>query len=160
MSERYLEELHAETREELQRIDAKASVLLGLLGAATFFLAGALVVGDVDMDQLHYVLRYLFYAALAAGLAALGLITAALTPRTANPTPASHLNYFGHVSSYATVDDFRDALEQRAGNRLERLAEQTLTLSKIVRRKYRLTTVGVWCFGGATVLMVLVAMLC
>lgn len=152
MNEAYLEVLHREAREELTRIDGKTSILLATFGIAVSLVAGAMIAGDVDPSQLSTGWLVAFWLGVALVLASLVLLVTALSPVTRNRAPKEHLSYFGHVAQFAGVAELRAALERLEHGGVDRSLEQTYTLSRIVRRKYRLTTVATGLYAAGVAL--------
>ena len=164
------EALLRETREELAKADAKASILLAASGIA---FAALLTVGSAGSwypDKLsHHAARMLVWLAIALTLSGISFVAAAVKPRLRASHPRGPvIHYFADVEAYwprwwkrrkrtQLVEKgraaFGVALERACGpdEAVERLADQIWSLSHIAYRKYRLVSVGMWLYAGAVV---------
>jgi hypothetical protein len=153
--EEFAKVLLDEGREELDRADAKSSMLLSASGVVAGALLAGTIAGDWTPTQIHdHRVRALFWFGL--GLAAIGvfLLGSAVLPRTRNPGDKKRLAYFGDVVKFrergitlrkkareAKVargkDEFRAAVSAASGSRLERTLDQVWAISGIVLKKYR-----------------------
>lgn len=166
----YKGELLQETREELARADAKASILLAASGIAFAALLSAGSAGTWYPEMLsRAAARALVWVALGSALLGICFVGAAVKPRLrANPKLRGKPHYFGDVEAYwprwwqvrsrrkllaSGRRDFAAALHvmSSAEEYDERLDDQIWTLSHIAYRKYRLVSIGMWFFGGAVV---------
>ena len=169
---RYKESLLADTREELQKVDSKSSILL----ATVSVIFGALVAGTVSGSwSLGRIFergpRTLIGISLALGVLGLGLLGAAVKPRVhrVNQT-REHLYFFGHVESFYPQiwkhrlnkkrceegrSDFAQAIKDASASKYDdRLDDQIWHLSHLVYWKYKLVSAAMWLFALAIVLSV------
>lgn len=169
--EAYAELLLDEGREELDRADNKASILLGAAGVVLGVFLGAAVAGDWDPTELGDTrATAIFLAGLA--FAALGVVRlgGAVIPRIKHDEAKEKLAYFGHVIQYQegrwsprrSVRQRRDAagrhklkaaIREASGARFNRTVDQVWVVSHIVHRKYAHVR-------GALVSFTLAALLC
>jgi hypothetical protein len=139
----YLTDLLANTRDELNRADSKASLLLAAVGV----IIGALIAGLTGSEWTPATLgsgeQGLWWAGL--GFAAIGVfcIAASVYPRIHQPGDMHPglPTYYGDVAAYRHIDDFRKAIGQAPDAR-ERLINQIYVISIIVQRKYVLLRRG------------------
>lgn len=133
----YLADLLANTRDELNRADSKASLLLAAIGVIIGALIGGLAGSKWTPMALGSGEQGLWWAGVAAAAGGVSWIAASVCPRihqskTAHPgLPA----YYGDVAAYQDIDAFRNAIVQVPDAR-ERLINQTYVVSGIVQRKY------------------------
>jgi MFS family permease len=143
----YLTELLADTREELNRVDSKAALLLAAFGVIIGSLLAGLFSGSLTPFELNIKIEWMWW--LGVTLAAVGVfsIAAAVYPkiRRGAPLRPGGPAYFGDVASYSNVDAFRQAIEETLPNPRERLIDQTFVLSNLVQRKYVLLRRGLRC---------------
>lgn len=139
MNRTYLQALHSEVREELVRVDTKIGVLIrAFLVTASVVMAGA-VAGDWNpATALQGLGEIVWWVGAAIVGVALGMLLNALSPITTHSEVRTELpRYFGDVRRFASRSDFRSALENAdEESNIERLADQTFELSKLVSRKY------------------------
>jgi hypothetical protein len=157
-----------ETREELARADAKASILLAASGI-TF--AALFAVGK---DSRWYpggltdgAARVSAWVAVGLTLLGIGFVAMAVKPRlrAQRPEPGAP-HYFADVEAYwprwwhvlgrkkaveAGRRDFGLALKamSQESDFSERLDDQIWALSHIAYRKYRFVSLGIWLYGLA-----------
>ncbi len=145
----YAAGLLAEAREELNRADQKAAMLL----AATSVAIGAVIAGFIASGWSPTSLGPPWTAVwwLGSGLAFAGTIALAISiyPRigTSKGAGAQRLFYFGNASEFEDTSAIKRALGEAAADPLERTADQLLHVSQIVRRKYRSIQVAMWCLA-------------
>ncbi|MBB6344197.1 hypothetical protein FHU36_000706 [Nonomuraea muscovyensis] len=150
--------MFAEAREELNRADMKAQVLLGIAGVGIGAVAGGLLAGNWSPVRLHPGLQWLWWVGAACALGALACLAGAVYPRLTKR--ALGLAYFGDVRRYRSAREIAEALHRHGeDDDLTRLAEQIQAVSVIVGRKYRLIRWGFWLLlasvgttSGSTVL--------
>lgn len=140
----------AETREEITRVDGKASILLAGTGVAVGVVVAGLIAGDLQIANLALIVVLLGGLAVVATLAGIGLLGAAIYPRCGK---AEHgrARYFTEVAVYDTPDELRMALATD-GHVGDRLLHQLLGLSKAVATKYALLRWGIRLLGLGIVL--------
>ncbi len=140
----------AETREELLKADAKASLTFAAIGLASTIVVGALVtVGYRPPDLLD---RWLLVSAGACCLASVLSIGGAVWPRLGSGT-AGKADYFMDIAASADAGMSVDHLIL-ARSREARDCDELVVLSRSVRRKYRLLQWGLGASGGSIVLFI------
>jgi pycsar effector protein len=142
----YLKDLLSETREELSRVDNKASLLLAAVGVVLGALIGGLAGSRWTPMSLNGAVQWLWWLGVASAATGILSIAAAVYPRIyprSTPEPGAPV-YYGHVSAYRDIGEFRQALDRLPSMR-DRLVNQTFVLSGIVQRKYALLRRGLWC---------------
>lgn len=137
----FIEGLLDETREEINRADTKASILLASAGVTVAMLTGAIAGGDIKFSGARGAVQLLAVAASIALGVGLGFLGAAVVPQLGKPAPG-RARYFMEHAQYDRLDDLREALEREGCDPGGRHLAQLSTLSRIVRRKYRLTQIG------------------
>lgn len=165
----YKDKLLAETREELAKADAKASILLAASGIAFLALLTVGSAGSWYPDKLsHHAARIADWLSILFVLVGICFVAAAVKPRLRerhSETPKPF--FFGDVAAYRppwyTVRHRHDKLERAHAafvSELERMTESDVSsrvsdqiwqLSYIAYLKYRLLAIGIWCFAGGVV---------
>jgi len=143
----YLKELLAETREELNRVDSKAALLLAGSGVIIGALLAGLFGGRWTPFELNSKIEWLWWLGIALAAAGVFSIAAAVYPTIHTsevPRPGTP-SYYGDVAAYKDVDAFRRSLEEKPPEPRDRLIDQTFVLSNVVRRKYVLLRRGLRC---------------
>lgn len=145
----YAETLLEETREELTRADAKASLLF----AASGVVAGAVLAGIIngkwapgDLQPWATVTFAVGAGLYAAAVCCLGY---AVWPRITHEEATRPAAYFGDIVNYRGSEKrqaLRNALERGASNP-ERTISQLVILSGIVWRKYIGIRMALRCFA-------------
>jgi hypothetical protein len=129
----YVQALLRETRDELNRVDTKASILLAGTGVAVTALLG----GKWPSATLRGG-GWMFWPAvilLAAGLTALGL---AVLPRTRSGARREPVMFYGQAARFAGRDELLAAIRSHPVAPMDRAADQLWFLSRIVAAKYQL----------------------
>lgn len=137
----FAEGLLDETRDEINRADSKASIILSGSGVAVAVLAGALLAGDITLAKVDPVVQKIAGLAAALLILGIGLLGAAVIPRMGRPIPG-RARYFLDHAQYETLPELRKAVESEYGDRDARHLEQLLDLARLTRTKYRLTIAG------------------
>lgn len=137
----FIEGLLDETREEISRADTKASILLASAGVTAAVLAGVVAAGDIKFSSALGVVQLLTVVAITALGAGLGFLGAAVMPQLGKPT-RGRARYYMEYAQYDRVEDLREALDREGCDASGRHVAQLSVLSRIVRRKYRLTQAG------------------
>jgi len=147
--------LLAETREELDRADRKAQILLAAAGIGVSAVLGGIAAGRWSPFVLEGASAVSWWAGAAVVLVGMLLLALAVFPRIKHSHPQGKVAYFGHVASYPTVDALEAALRDTATDLHRRTLDQLLTISGIVVRKYRLISSGLWMVGIGVMLALL-----
>lgn len=172
--EAFAEELLDEGREELQRADSKASILLSAAGLVAGALVAAAAAGEWNPTKIDSAwAQGLFWIGIAAGAIGVCLLGSAVMPRIHNPGRKESLAYFGHVVqfrergfTFSTRErrsrvskgktELRAAIVSASAGRFDRVVDQVWVISHIVHRKYRLIrwalmsllVAALLCFGA------------
>lgn len=167
---RYKEALLADTREELQKVDTKSSILLATVSVIFAALLAGAISGSWSVTKItERGPRTLVDISLILGVIGLGLLGAAVKPRVHRTNQTrEHLYFFGHVESFYPQGwkDRRDKkkCEEGKGEFLEaikiasalnydgRLDDQIWHLSHLVYWKYKLVSAAMWLFAVSIVL--------
>lgn len=146
---RYGAELLAQARDELNRADSKASILLAAVGVALGAVTSGIVASGWSPSRLPTTLTVVWWigtAIVAGGVAAL---LAAVYPRRRRRAVRSgrrpgDIAYYADVAAFQSAHEVTSAIRRSADHDLELLAEQLLHVSQIAGRKYRLVGWGIW----------------
>ncbi|MER6574959.1 Pycsar system effector family protein [Nonomuraea sp. NPDC001023] len=144
----YGTQLLTEAREELNRADTKAQVLLGIVGIALGAVAGGLLAGSWSPFEMSNAVEWLWWAGAAAAVASVVVLAGAVYPRLDRRKGSRAVMYYAdvlHLDSTATV---AGALMRSSALDLERVADQLYRVSHIVGQKYRLIRWGFWLLLG------------
>lgn len=148
----YVLRLLDETRHEIDRSDAKASLLLAAVGAVAAILGTSLLDPD-SMLRTSGALATLFaggsVGALVSSMVLLGL---AVVPRVGRPVHGE-ARYFEEHAQFDSSDELQAALPEEADDVIARHVHQLMVLSKIVRDKYGRLRWAVLTAGLALVLV-------
>ncbi|WP_431916354.1 Pycsar system effector family protein [Nonomuraea jabiensis] len=140
----YGTQLLKEAREELNRADAKAQVLLGIVGIGLGAVTGGLLAGSWSPFEMSNAVEWLWWVGAAAALASVVVLAGAVYPRLDQRKGNGVVMYYAdvfHLDSTATV---ASALMRSSALDLERVADQLYRVSRIVGQKYRLIRWGFW----------------
>lgn len=148
--------LLAQAREELNKADTKAQVLLGVVGLGVSAVAGGLLAGSWSPLKLNPWVQWLWWTGATAALSSLICLAGAVYPRTSRlkGSPARGIAYFADVQRYGTAEAVVAVLREPTNHDLLRLAEQIKQNSTIVIRKYQLIKWGFWLLLSAIVLCI------
>ncbi|MEU4235589.1 Pycsar system effector family protein [Nonomuraea sp. NPDC026600] len=138
--------LLSEAREELNRADAKAQVLLGIVGLGLGATAAGLFAGSWSPFSLSNGIEWLWWVGSGAALLALICLAAAVYPRTTRwgTLRRDTVSYWADVLPYTTSEEVAEALLRSRTFDLGRVSDQLRQVAGIVRRKYRLIRWGFW----------------
>jgi Family of unknown function (DUF5706) len=141
----YAERVLTWGREELNRADTKASILLaGSIAVVAAVIAGV-VAGGWSPTMLTGWREPLWWAGTAAASVAVLLLAAAIYPRTKRRGGQhSVIAFYGDVVRLTDRTVLLAALERSARRDVDRLIDQIYQVSRIVKRKYRLLALGMW----------------
>jgi hypothetical protein len=146
-----VEALLRESREELERIDLKASILLSVFGLALVGLAHAAAFEEWDPRTLG-VYQWFLWAGVVFACAAIVALAMAVWPKLARPRGDEGLTYFGHVARHNKVEELNATLDREASRHpsaTDHAAKRLFALSKIIDTKYRWIRRGMVLFGLA-----------
>lgn len=142
-------------REELDRADKKASILLAGTGVAIGALLSGLLAGSWAPSMLDNKVEWMWWLGVACAAAAVGALGCAVFPRISRPKERRQLiAYFGDVVAFPDHDDLRNALVASAVADLDRLTDQLSAVSSIVQLKYRLIQAALWLLLAAALLAI------
>lgn len=158
-----------ETREELARVEGKASFLLGAATVALGVVAAALTSADGwDPSTLTDGYRTVFWAGIAlvgGGVVLLGLVVYPAVRLTRlwfwvrrkkmPPHLANSADYFADLARAETIDNAAERIAVTAGRRHDRTVRQAWILSQLAVFKYTVTRLAFRLFGGAAVVVLL-----
>lgn len=142
----YLPRLLLETREELQRADNKANMILGASGVATGATIAGIIAGDVGLAGEDFVVWLLSLSAglfIVGGLISLGR---AVSPTVGIPE-AGRARYFAEVAQHKDLRTATEVLLREGTEQTERDAHQIFQLSKLACSKYAHTRAGMKLIG-------------
>jgi|SRR5918994_5548467 hypothetical protein len=139
----------AETREEIVRVDGKASIVLAGAGVAVGTIVAGLVAGDMKISDMSVAVLVTSILSAIATLGGIGCLGAAIYPRCGTPEPG-RARYFAEVAAHKTAEALRLALAHDASAG-DRLLHQLWGLSKAVMTKYILLRWGIRMLGLATI---------
>lgn len=146
----YAATLLAETREEIDRADSKASILLASTGIAVGALLAGLLSRSWAPTNLRTPYEFVWWAGVAAAAVGIWNLAYAVYPRTRRRGKRpDHVGYYGDVLSFDNTTELSEALHRSADVKTARLADQLYQLSLIVDRKYRSIRRAMWCLLAA-----------
>jgi hypothetical protein len=146
-----VEALLRESREELERIDLKASILLSVFGLALVGLAHAAAFEEWDPRTLG-AFQWFFWSGIAIAGAALVVLAGAVWPRLVHAKDEEELTYFGHVARHNKVEELHASIDREVATTpspTDHAVKRLLTVSKIIDRKYRWIRWGMGLFALA-----------
>jgi hypothetical protein len=131
-----------ETREEVNRADTKASIVLAGSGVVVGILLTGLVTGDVTLKGDAGIVSVLAWIASVMLVAGVGLVGWAVYPHTKGAEPG-RARWFAEIAQYEDETELAEAVQvdQADGGRD---LHQTRVLARIVARKYKRTKFGMW----------------
>lgn len=149
----YAASLLAECREEVDRADKKASILLAATGVGIGALLAGLIAGKWSPFQLKDAIQWLWWTGVAATAGGLWYLACAVYPRTRRrgvDKPES-VAYFGDVLAFPTTAELTSAIAHSSEVSLTRLADQVRQVSLIVDRKYAYIRRAMWLLFSAAI---------
>jgi hypothetical protein len=148
----YLRRLLDETREEVTRADAKASIVLAGAGVVVGILLSGFITKDVSVAGQPGIVKALVWFSgvlLVIGIAFLG---SAVYPRVGR-AERGHARWFAELVQYRGDEGaLSKAVETDRAEDDTRDLHQAVALALIVDRKYRLTQLGMWLLAGGFVM--------
>jgi hypothetical protein len=137
------------TREELDRADKKAAILLAGTGVAIGALLSGLLAGSWTPSMLDNKVEWAWWLGVILAAAAVGALGSAVFPRISRPGNRDLVAYFGDVQAYPKHADLKAALIESSRLDLDRLTDQLSAVSAIVQRKYCLIQWALWLLLAA-----------
>jgi hypothetical protein len=153
-----VEALLRESREELERIDLKASILLSVCSLALAALVHAAAYLHWDPRDLVG-FQWFLWAGMALGACALVALAAAVWPRLGHGGEGE-ITYFGHIARFEGLEELNAGLDKEASRhatRSDHSAKRLLALSRIIYDKYRYIRWGMGLFGVCVLLCTVTA---
>jgi Pycsar effector protein len=151
----YLRQLLKETREEVTRADAKASIVLAGAGVVVGILLSGFITKDVSLAGQSATVKVLVWVSGILLVVGVALLAAAVYPRVGR-VEQGHARWFAELVQYGTDQDaLARAVETDRAEDGTRDLHQAVALAQIVDRKYFLTKAGMWglaigfALGGA-----------
>ena len=140
----YGTQLLREAREELNRADTKAQVLLGIVGIGLGTVTGGLLAGNWSPFAMSNAVEWLWWVGAAAALASVVVLAGAVYPRLDRRKGNAAVMYYADVLRLDSTVTVTSALMRSSALDLERVADQLYRVSRIVGQKYRLIRWGFW----------------
>ncbi len=142
-----------EAKDEIDRADQKASLLIGGLGITFSIVLSGMIGGDWSPALLST--PGLIAWAVGIVIASASLVSAALAvwPRLTRTPGSGAITYWGQVRDRASPADVQSALAERGLHPPERSYQQLLVLSALVQRKYRAIRAAMVLAGAGTALV-------
>jgi hypothetical protein len=145
-------QLLAQTREELDRADGKASILLAGTGVAVGAIVGAILSGDWTPSRLRPPAELIWWLGVACTAISIIRLAQAVYPRSKrrglNPDV---IGFYGDVVVVPAAE-LEGALARTVAAGRAYLVDQLRTVSSIVDRKYRYVRHGLWLLAAGIVL--------
>jgi hypothetical protein len=158
----YLRSMQEATREELNRADTKAQIVLGIVGVGAGAVLGGLFAQSWSPRSLPGSIAWLWWVAALVALVSIGQMTYAVFPRTGRKSggePIPVVSYFDDVARFDSVASFRRQVVEQQNPDADRLVDQIYSLSRIVDRLYSEIRRGIAGSAVAVVLFVVVGVL-
>lgn len=150
-TEKLAEKLLAETREELERADSKAAMLLASFSLLVGVVIAGLLAGEFKPAELHCPGGPIWWVGCAAIAAALVALARAIYPTLRHGKAEGPITYFGHAAG-KDATAIKAALKRQVEGERSRTIEQLTVVSAIVWRKYRFVQAALWMFGAGVTL--------
>lgn len=123
-----------ETREELEKADGKAQILLAASGVVIGVVLGGAIGGEWSPADLECSARVIWWIGVGSAAFGIGALGFAIFPRLLESDDA-RITYFEDVLRHKDCGTLTSALNVEA-ERGDRGVEQLLRLSRIAHRKY------------------------
>jgi Family of unknown function (DUF5706) len=141
----YAASLLSSAREEIDRADSKASILLAASGIAIGALLAGLMAGSWTPARLQVTIQWAWWVGVVEAAIAISCLALAVCPREQrndSGTPWAVV-FYGDVLEYHTTPQLVAALNRSAETKIERIADQLRYVCSIVNHKYRLVRWGI-----------------
>lgn len=141
----YATSLLSSARDEIDRADSKASILLAASGVAAGALFAGLMAGTWTPLKLRAAIQWAWWAGIVEAAIGICFLALAVYPREQrNDSGASWVVvFYGDILTHRTTAQLVDALNRSAETRIERIADQLRYVCSIVNHKYRLIRWGI-----------------
>lgn len=150
----------SEAREDVQRADQKASVLLATLGIGFAVVTAGQFAGNFDLSKFSTCGQIIWWVGVVVATLSVALSALALWPRyRLNDRPEFGITYWGHIAAFKTLDDFDAALTAEGNPTNRRGRHQVWRLSKLVLAKYRSLRAAIVSGGAAGLLLALASII-
>ena len=145
----------SEAREEIERADQKASILLTGVGVAIGAILAGLLPAHWSPSDLGSPWQWIWWVGLAGTGVGITFLLAAVYPRIGVKGDARLLNYFGDACHMSTREAVRECLLETSKDELGRTVDQIFVDSRIAARKYQLIRAAIWALAiGAGLVIV------
>jgi Family of unknown function (DUF5706) len=140
----YAASLLDNAREEIDRADAKASILLAASGVVVGALLAGLIAGSWSPLKLQAVVQWAWWLGLVESAIGIWCLALAVYPRERKNDSGipGTVAYYRDVLAYPTTIQLVAALNRSAETTIDRIADQLRNVSWIVSSKYRLIRWG------------------
>jgi Family of unknown function (DUF5706) len=141
---RYATSLLGNARDEIDRADAKASILLAASGVVAGALLAGLIAGSWTPLKLQAAVQWAWWLGLVESAIGIWCLALAVYPRERkndSEIPGT-VAYYRDVLAYPTTIQLVAALNRSAETSIDRIADQLRNVSWIVSFKYRLIRWG------------------
>ncbi|MCX4857793.1 DUF5706 domain-containing protein [Streptomyces canus] len=147
--------LLAELRGEIARADAKATVLVGMLGLTAGMLSALLINLRWTPGRLSVPAALLWWSGTALFVTSLAALLLAVTPRYGRShwAPGLPLTYFDDIHRAARAGLLAAALADTERSPARAMRTALAENSRIAARKHFWIRTGLIAFGGSTVLL-------
>ncbi|WP_019055486.1 Pycsar system effector family protein [Streptomyces prunicolor] len=148
-------QLLADLRSEIARADAKASILVAMLGITTGVLSAVLIDRRWSPTLLPAPAALLWWAGAALLVTSLFALLLAVLPRYRRSrwAPGLPLTYFGDIRRAVSTDRLATALADTERAPAQALCAALAETSRITVRKHFWIRTGLIAFGGAALLL-------
>ncbi len=142
-----------EAREELDRADQKASILLAAVGVTVGAILAGLIPARWSPHTLGWPLEAVWWVGLAFVVGGVASLILAIFPRLGVSSKPEAMFSYGDACRMETPAAVRECLIKTAEHELDRTVDQVFVVSRIVRRKYLLIRVamGMMVVGSSLV---------
>lgn len=141
--------LLAESREELTRADAKASLLLAALGIGLSAILAATLAGDWTPFSLKEPYQAMWWVGSACAGISFFCLCGAVYPKVKHKSGSSGVTYFGDVAAIETLEELRAALRRSETDPHARTITQLHVTSRLAGKKYAFIRAGLLALGLA-----------
>lgn len=151
--EKLAEKLLAESREELERADSKAAMLLASFSVLVGVVVAGLLAGKFKPADLHCAGEPVWWVGCGAVAAALIALACAIYPTLRHGEDRGPITYFGHAAG-KDATAIEAALKRQVEGGRSRTIEQLVVVSAIVWKKYLFLQGALWLFGAGVALCI------